>query len=131
MTNVQNKTFCKVAHGVTFDFMKSHVNELIFKEFDLRTVEKINPFYGCISKNLSSLVYSEINEDYRRKDSNEHSKSLNFLNNFTLYFREGQNAIDFYYRVQSFKDKIKNIGNLFWKLMTEDKKKSFRDSDNP
>ena len=74
MTNVQNKTFCKVAHGVTFDFMKSHVNELIFKEFDLRTVEKINPFYGCISKNLSSLVYSEIKEDYRRKDSNKHSK---------------------------------------------------------
>ena len=60
ITNQQNKTFCKVAQSVSFDFMKKHINEFIFKEFSLREIEKMNPYYKCIKFELPSLIFREI-----------------------------------------------------------------------
>ena len=49
-TNQYEQTYCKVAHGVDYEFMKNHINRYIFTEFKLKEAEKTNPFYMCIKK---------------------------------------------------------------------------------
>ena len=83
--------------------MKNHINEFIFKDFKLREIEKFNPYYKSIKRKLPSLIYYEILEDYRRKDYFDQFKSLTFLNNFNLYFIEGKNEIEFFYKAEDFK----------------------------
>lgn len=59
-TNNKGQTFCKVAHQVDFSFLENHVNSYILKTYDVMKLEKENPFYKCIEKNLPTLVFLEV-----------------------------------------------------------------------
>jgi hypothetical protein len=44
-TNEENRFFCKVAHKIEYDFMKKHIDKLIWKRFEIEDIQKSNPFY--------------------------------------------------------------------------------------
>ena len=106
--------------------MRNHINKYIFTEFKLKEAEKANPFYVCIKKSLSSLVYLEIAEDYRKRNWNEYSQSLAFLNRFNLYFIEGRNEIEFYHKVQNITQSI--FSSMFSSVF---KGKDYREDKDP
>ena len=75
-TNQYNQTYCKVAHGISYKFMETHINSYIFQEYKLKEIEKKNPYYKYIKKELPTLIYLEVAEDYRRKGYEQYAKSL-------------------------------------------------------
>ena len=87
--------------------------------------EKINPFYANIAKEIPTLIFMEMLNDYRKR--NIYSE-LSFLNSFTFVFDEDRNKINIFYLKKHFDSKqpIKSMkGNV---SLGE---KSYRNSQNP
>lgn len=111
--NEKGKMFCKIANAVDYQFLKKNTNEYILDKFKVREAEKNNPFYNKITKEVSSLLFSDIFNAYQKRNY-ENESHLEFLKKFYINFYEERNTIDVFYNKKDFEvSTLSKITNLF------------------
>lgn len=64
--NDKNQTFFKVAQSVNFDFLMGNAQPYIIKKYDISSANKINPYYRSLRRELPTLVFRSVHENYRK-----------------------------------------------------------------
>jgi len=63
------KLFCKVAHAITFDFMKKHIDRYIWQMFKVSEIQKLNPFYRELRYNVPTKILQQLRSDYYQSET--------------------------------------------------------------
>jgi hypothetical protein len=94
-TNEMGRLYCKVAHAITYDFMKKHVDKYIWQTFRVSEMQYNNLFYKEINYELPTKILQQIRFDYYKSSLDE---KYMFLKDTML--TEGHNKISFFFAVQ-------------------------------
>lgn len=65
-TNEVGRLYCKVAHQVSFDFIKNHTDVFIQERFSIQQIQNKNPFYEQINYSLPTTVGRQIKADFSK-----------------------------------------------------------------
>ena len=75
-TNELGRLYCKVAHKVTYDFIKTHTDKYIQELFKIESIQKKNPFYEKIPYSLPTNVLNDIRSDFNKGQRDEQRQFL-------------------------------------------------------
>ncbi len=92
-TNSAGRLNCRVAHKVSFDFIKNHCNSFIQERFQIQKIQDKNPFYQKIYYSLPTSIIKHIKGAYCKGQRNENIK---FLQETYPIFREEHNEVTFF-----------------------------------
>ena len=65
-TNQLGRLFCKVAHKVSYDFIKNHTDPYIQERFHVDEIQKKNPFYEQIKYDLPTNILGQIRAEFNK-----------------------------------------------------------------
>jgi hypothetical protein len=92
-TNELGRLYCKVAHRVSYDFIKNHTDKYIQERFNIQKIQNKNPFYEQIKYPLPTNILGQIRAEFSRGYRDE---QLYFLQETFPVINEEKNEITFY-----------------------------------
>lgn len=75
-SNEVGRLYCKVAHKVSFDFIKSHTDNFIQERFSIQKIQDKNPFYSQLHYSVPTMIVRQIKSDFSKGQKDQ---QLSFL----------------------------------------------------
>jgi len=69
-TNEVGRLFCKVAHQISYDFLKNHVHKYFWDKYQIQSIQENNPFYEELSYDLPTKIIQQIRSDFQVVENN-------------------------------------------------------------